>query len=51
MDKKYHKLWILLREILTRKEDQADAYSEACLQTHETLTLMAELEAAEFLEG
>lgn len=47
---KYHKLWILLREHLTQQENNTEKYSAEREDTHNTLTLMAEMEAAEFLE-
>ena len=46
----YHKLWILLREQLTKRENEADEYTNERECVHNTLTLMAEMEAAEFLE-
>ncbi|WP_333647978.1 hypothetical protein [Lacrimispora sp.] len=49
MSKKYHKLWILLREKLTDYEnDETD--SEESAVYHFILTEMAQMEAAEFLE-
>lgn len=47
---KYHKLWILLRERLTKQENESQAYSSERDTIHDALTLMAEMEAAEFLE-
>lgn len=46
----YHKLWILLRERLTRQENGEGKYTDEREYVHNTLTLMAEMEAAEFLE-
>lgn len=46
----YHKLWILLREQLTKKENNAERYSVEHDDIHSILILMAEMEAAQFLE-
>lgn len=46
----YHKLWILLREQLTKQENEADKYTDEREYVHDTLTRMTEMEAAEFLE-
>ena len=51
MSKRYHKQWILLREKLTHKENEAEQYSAEKDIYHEVLVMMAEMEAAEFLEG
>lgn len=47
---KYHKLWILLREQLTKQENAAEDYSAEREDIHKILTMMAEMEAAQFLE-
>jgi hypothetical protein len=46
----YRKLWILLREQLTKQENETDKYTDEREYVHDTLTLMAGMEAAEFLE-
>ncbi|WP_320990718.1 trigger factor [Hungatella sp.] len=46
----YRKLWILLREQLTKQENETDKYTDEREYVHNTLTRMAEMEAAEFLE-
>lgn len=46
----YRKLWILLRDRLTRQENESKEFSSERDIIHNTLTLMAEMEAAEFLE-
>lgn len=50
MNKKYHKLWILLREKLTRMENEEATLTIEKEDYHRILTSMAELEASEFLE-
>lgn len=50
MNEKYHKLWILLREKLTRMENSEIALTIEKEDYHRILTSMAELEASEFLE-
>lgn len=47
---KHYKLWVLLREQLTKQENTAKEYSSERETLHKVLTLMAEMEAAEFLE-
>lgn len=46
----YRKLWILLRERLTRQENESKEFSSERDTIHNVLTLMAEMEAAQFLE-
>ena len=46
----YRKLWILLREQLTKQENKTDKYTDEREYVHDTLTRMTEMEAAEFLE-
>ena len=48
--KRYKKLWVYLREQLTKQENTAKEYSSEREALHKMLTLMAEMEAAEFLE-
>ena len=51
MSKRYRKQWSLLREKLTRKENEAERYSSEKDVYHDVLVMMAEMEAAEYLEG
>lgn len=51
MNQNYHKLWILLREKLTTMENSDMSLISEKETCHHILTVMAELEAAEFLEG
>ena len=46
----YRKLWILLREQLTRQENESEKYSIERDVIHNVLTRMSEMDAAEFLE-
>lgn len=48
----YRKLWICLREQLTDQENSkgGEVYSSKSDVLHEVLTLMAKMEAAQFLE-
>lgn len=48
--KKYKKMWVLLREQMTRQEIDAVEYSTKKETLHDVLVLMADMEAAEFLE-
>lgn len=52
MKVRYHRLWVSLREQLTNQENSksGETYSSKSDMLHEVLTLMAEMEAAEFLE-
>ena len=50
MSKRYRKQWILLREKLTHKENEAERYSPEKDVYHNVLVMMTEIEAAEFLE-
>lgn len=50
MNDTYRRLWILLRERVTKKENEAESFSAAKEEVHKILTMMAEMEAAEFLE-
>ena len=46
----YRKLWILLREQLTRQENESEKYSIERDVIHNVVTRMSEMDAAEFLE-
>ena len=50
--KHYHRLWICLREQLTDQENGkvGEIYPSKSDVLHEVLTLMAKMEAAQFLE-
>lgn len=50
MNDTYRRLWILLREKLTGQANKAEEFSTKRQTLHEILTLMAEMEACEFLE-
>lgn len=49
-DDTYRRLWILFRERLTENENKAEPYSSRKEELHNTLTMMAKMEACEFLE-
>lgn len=50
--KHYHRLWVCLREQMTDQENSKgdEMYSSKSDVLHEVLTLMAKMEAAQFLE-